>query len=47
MLHKFIDQTYTFALISGASTADVGVYWWRVLKEHFALDRFGLIGDAA
>lgn len=34
MLHQFIDQTYTIALLSGASTADVGVYWWRVLAEH-------------
>lgn len=34
MLHQFIDQTCTLALHCGASTADVGVYWWRVLKEH-------------
>lgn len=34
MLRRFIEQTYIFALMSGASTADVGIYCWRVLKEH-------------
>ncbi|HVX12158.1 MAG TPA: hypothetical protein VHC22_13335 [Pirellulales bacterium] len=34
MLHQFIRQTYTVSLITGASTADVGIYWWRVLKEY-------------
>ena len=34
MLRRFIEQTYTVALITGASTADVGIYWRRVLREH-------------
>jgi hypothetical protein len=34
MLHRLTDQTHNIARLTGASTADVGIYWWRALKEH-------------
>jgi hypothetical protein len=34
MLHKLIYQTYNIARITGASTADVGIYWWRASRDH-------------
>jgi hypothetical protein len=40
MLHRFISQTYTIALTSGASIADVGIYWWRVLKENPGIELY-------